>query len=359
VLRFKLLIAATLGLSLVLACDAFGTGSDSARAASAGAPGRARREGFDSATLLTAYQRAAELPKLRSLLVEWRGQLMGEQYFHGATRAGRTNIKSASKSIVAALVGIAIADGHLAGLHQTLGSALPAATRSLDSAKRAITIEDLLTMRAGLQSTSFENYGGWVSSRHWVNDALRRPMVAPAGHDGGPMIYSTASSHLLSAILTRATGTSTYRYAVRELASPAGIRLQPWTTDPQGVYFGGNEMRMTPRDMLAFGRLYLNRGRTRDGTQVIPEAWVDSSLVPRTSSPWSGFQYGYGWWIRQARGYTVYFAWGYGGQFIFVVPSLELVVVATSEANANSRDGGHLWAVHSLLDELIIPAAGG
>ena len=313
--------------------------------------------GLDTALLRAAYAHAAELPRMRSLLVSWRGELVGERYFRGATRSTPANIKSASKSIISALVGIAIAEGRIRGVRQTIGELLPEATRGLDARKRAITVEDLLTMRAGLESTSFGNYGAWVSSRNWVRDALRRPLVA---EPGGPMIYSTGSSHLLSAILTRATRSSTHAYGDRKLARPLGFRLRAWTRDPQGIYFGGNEMRMTPRELLAFGRLYLNRGRTASGRQVIPRAWVDSSWVPRTISGWSGNAYGYGWWMRDVvteRGqYRVYFAWGYGGQFVFVVPELQLVVVATSDASATRREGAHLSAVHALLDQLIVPA---
>ena len=355
-------------LTAILVCTpsapAAGQGSSAATARLRAAAGAGR---LDTVRLARAYARAAELPRLRSLLVEWRGIVLGERYFRGTTRATPANIKSASKSVISALVGIAIARGDLQGTHQTLGELLPAETRGLDTTKRAITIEDLLTMRTGLESTSFWNYGRWVTSRNWVRYALAQPVIAPRGA-GGPMIYSTGSTHLLSAILTRATGMSTRRYAERHLAAPLGIRLGGWTTDPQGVYFGGNDMRMTPRAMLAFGRLYLAGGRTQAGApgmyrQVLPRTWVDSSWVARTRSDWSGHEYGYGWWIRSAWSpngrHPVYYAWGYGGQFIFVVPSLDLVVVTTSDAETRAREQGHLEAVHSLLDQEIIPAVGG
>jgi CubicO group peptidase (beta-lactamase class C family) len=309
---------------------------------------------LDSARLVGAYERAAALPRLRSLLVQHQGRIVGERYWRGATRERRANIKSASKSIIAALVGIAIAEGHIRGLDETVGELLPAQTRGLDSAKRAITVRDLLSMRSGLQPTSFGNYGAWVSSRDWVRDALRRPMVAERG---GPMLYSTGSSHLLSAILTRATGMSTYQYAERRLARPLGIALRPWQRDPQGIYFGGNDMYLTPREMLRVGTLYLKGGVAPDGRRVLPRAWIDSSSVPRTVSPYNGHRYGYGWWIRESNGQRVLFAWGYGGQFIFVVPALDLVVVTTSDPDARSRDGGHLDAIHALLDDEIVPAA--
>lgn len=290
---------------------------------------------------------------MRSLLVQWKGELVTERYFGGASAARRTNIKSASKSIISALVGIAIAQGALAGTHQPIAELLPAETAGLEPEKRAITVGDLLSMRAGLQSTSFDNYGAWVTSRNWVRNALARPMVAPRG-DGGPMIYSTGSSHLLSAIITRNAGMNTYRFAERHLARPLGISLRPWLADPQGIYFGGNDMYLTPRDLLRFGTLYLGRG-AYEGRQVVPADWVDSSFVRRTSSPWNGNGYGYGWWTRVARGVPVHYAWGYGGQFVFVVPALELVVVMTSDAETR-REGGHNSALHRMLEDDIIPA---
>jgi CubicO group peptidase (beta-lactamase class C family) len=315
----------------------------------------------DSSLLWQAALRGDSLPKLRSLIVAWRGNIAIERYYNGAKQTSAANLKSASKSIISALVGIAIARGDIKGIDQPIGSLLVAETKALDSAKRAITVEDLLTMRAGLQSTSFENYGAWVSSRNWVQDALRRPMEAPRG-ESGPMIYSTGSSHLLSAIISRASRTTTHAYADRHLFRPLGIRLRHWTTDPQGVYFGGNEMRMTPREMLKFGELYRNGGMIRVGDstrQIIPKAWIDSSWMRRTSSNWSGNGYGYGWWMTQFAGYDTYFAWGYGGQYIFVIPRLETTIVITSDPDARSREDGHRAALFDMIVSGIIPAVGG
>jgi CubicO group peptidase (beta-lactamase class C family) len=305
----------------------------------------------DSVRLTTAFDHARDLPRLRSLLVQWQGEIVREQYFGGATPTTRANIKSASKSVMSALVGIAIAQRKIRSVHQTIGELLPAETAGLDSVKRTITVGDLLSMRAGLQSTSFENYGAWVSSRNWVRSALQQPMVA---EPGGQMIYSTGSTHLLSAILTRATGMSTHRFADQYLARPLGFSLRPWQTDPQGIYFGGNDMYMLPREMLKIGTLYLTGGVIR-GRQIVPRAWIDSSFVPRTTSPWNGNHYGYGWWTRRAHDYAVRYAWGYGGQFIFIVPELYLVVVATSVADVG-REGRTTWAIQSLLENEIIPA---
>ena len=352
--RCVVAIAALLSLSSVAA------GGQSPTAASGTTPAAARARSapsLDTTLLAAGYARAAQLPRLRSLLVAREGVLVRERYFNGATAARRANIKSASKSVLSAVVGIAIHNGHLEGVDQTIGEFFPRElAQSADPRKRAITIEDLLTMRTGLETTSFYNYGRWVTSRHWVQHILAKPIVAERGRRG-PMIYSTGSTHLLSAILTKASGMSTRAYANRYLARPLGIALPAWPRDPQGIYFGGNDMYLTPRAMLAFGNLYLRGGRTADGRQVVPKAWIDSSFVVRTHSGWSGNDYGYGWWIRDAAGHRVYYAWGYGGQFIFIVPSLGLTVVATSDAEARSREHDHLAAVYDLLERYIVPAA--
>ncbi|HEY0972348.1 MAG TPA: serine hydrolase [Gemmatimonadales bacterium] len=329
-----------------------------AGAAGAGTPPAPVVVSLDSALLAPVYERAAALPRLRSLLVQQHGELVAERYYEGATAARPANIKSASKTVLATLVGIALAEGELRSLDQPLAELLPVEARAVDSAKRAITLEDLLTMRAGLQSTSFGGYGRWVSSSNWVRDALRRPMVDEPGHRGGAMIYSTGTSHLLSAALTRATGMSTYEYARRKLARPLGIELRPWTADPQGIYLGGNEMHLRPRDMARFGQLFLDGGRAPDGTQVVPRAWIDSSWVPRTRSRFNDNEYGYGWWHRHAGGQPVHFAWGYGGQYVFVVPSLDLVVVTTSVPDAPSRDGDHRDGIYWMLEEIVRRASG-
>ena len=115
------------------------------------------------------------------------------------------------------------------------------------------------------------------------------------------MDYSTGNTHLLSAILTKATGKSTWQFAQEVLARPLGFSLAQWPRDPQGIYFGGNDMLMTPRQMVAFGELYLKRG-TVTGAQVVPAAWVDASFVPRDALALSEQTYGYGWWMRELAG---------------------------------------------------------
>jgi CubicO group peptidase (beta-lactamase class C family) len=167
------------------------------------------------------------------------------------------------------------------------------------------------------------------------------------------MQYSTGNTHLLSAILTKATGKTTWQFAQETLAKPLGFSLVPWPRDPQGVYFGGNDMLMTPRQMLAVGELYLKQGRLGE-RQIVPQKWIDTSLVPRGRSDFSEQQYGYGWWIREIAGQKAFYAWGFGGQFIFVVPELELVVVSTSAATVSDDRRTHRRTVDEIIEQLIV-----
>jgi len=296
-----------------------------------------------------ALAAAKDLPRLHSLIVSRRGEVVLERYFNGTGATRPANVKSVSKSVISSLVGIAIQRKLIPGVDAPIVTWFSDLKTDREKTKQSITVEDLLTMRSGLETTSNRNYGAWVQSRNWVQHALRRPLLTPPGTS---MQYSTGNSHLLSAILTTATRSSTWRFANDTLGKPLGFSFPQWPQDPQGIYFGGNDMLMTPRQMVAFGELYLNRGRA-GGAQVVPESWVQQSLVPRGRSPISGNEYGYGWWIREMGGHRAYYAWGFGGQYIFVVPDLDLVVVTTSASTVAEDRRSHRVSVFDLVDSLI------
>ncbi len=313
---------------------------------------------------------ARTLPRLHSLLVSRRGELLFEQYYNGIRRDRPANIKSASKSAISALVGIALDRRLIPDVKAPIVTYFPELARDPDPRKREITVEHLLTMRPGIEGTSNRNYGAWVTSRNWVRHALTRPMFAAPGEE---MEYSTGNTHLLSAILTKATGRSTWQFANETLAKPLGFALAQWPRDPQGIYFGGNDMLMTPRQMLAFGELYLNKGRLH-GQQVVSERWVRQScegrarnrrpgnpaLDPNGGDPNVGIdpmrdrRYGYGWWVHEIGDYETCFAWGYGGQYIFVLPELDLVLVTTSSPDVSDERRGHRRVVFDILERLVV-----
>jgi len=297
-----------------------------------------------------ALSAADGLPRLHSLLVSRRGELLLERYYNGARPSRPGNVKSASKSVISALVGIAIDRGLVPGVDTPIETYFPEITGSDDPRRRAITIEHLLTMQSGLQSTSNRFYGAWVLSPNWVRHALTRPME----HEPGTgMEYSTGNTHLLSAVLTQASGMSTWAFAREVLAGPLGFDLAQWPRDPQGIYFGGNDMLLTSRQMLAFGQLYLDRGKA-NGAQVVPSSWIESSWLPTGRSRFSGQRYGYGWWIRELAGRQAYYAWGFGGQYIVLVPDLDLVVVTTSASDVSEDRGSHRRTLFEVIEDLVI-----
>jgi CubicO group peptidase (beta-lactamase class C family) len=306
----------------------------------------------DAEALDRALARAEALAPLTSLLIARDGDLIVERYFRGMRADRAVNVKSISKTLMWPLVGIAIRDGVLGGvdepLHELLpdytagwqcGSASPPEPRRCD-----ITLHHVLSMTTGIEGTSFGNYGEWVSSRDWVGDALRRPMVCDPG---ACFEYSTGNTHLLGAVLTRRTGKSLRTLLRESVFDDLGIPVHAWDRDPQGRYLGGNNMAMRPRDLLTFGQLVL------DG-ELVPSDWITASWRSNIVSPWNGHRYGYLWWIDRWGGEEAYFAWGYAGQYVVLVPRLELVVVATS--SLADRRSGHTRRLRDFFDEYVVPA---
>ncbi len=275
---------------------------------------------------------------------------MAAEALRGPSVRTPVNVKSVSKTVVAALAGIAIARGELPGVSATIGEVAPRLIpRDAERGVADITVEDLVTLRAGLERTSGGNYGAWVSSADWVADALGRPLVA---EPGGQMLYSTGSTHVLGAILSEVSGQSLLALARERLGGPLDIEIPPWTRDPQGRFMGGNEMALSPLALIRFGEAY--RAGLGD---AIPEGWAEASWMPRTRSRFSGDAYGYGWFLREMGGHRAAYARGFGGQMLWVVPSLGLTVAATSDPSRPARSEGHAGALHALVAETILPEA--
>jgi CubicO group peptidase (beta-lactamase class C family) len=294
---------------------------------------------------------AEALRPLETVLVSHGGVVIAERGYSGQSTMRPTNIKSASKLVVSALVGMAIDRELLDGTEQRIAPLLAAdLPRDRDPRLDLITIGQLLSMQAGLESTSGPNYGAWVGSRNWVRAALAQPFVE---EPGGRMVYSTGSTHLLSAILTRRTGISTLELVRRWLGPLPGFSVASWMRDPQGVYFGGNEMAVTPRALLAFGELYRNGGVAPGGERLLSPGWVQASWAVRTQSRFTGDGYGYAWFHRRVAGQDVHYGWGYGGQMLYVVPGLDLTVAMTSDDSMPGGQGGHRDALHALLGQIM------
>ena len=244
-----------------------------------------------------------------------------------------------------------------------------------DDQKRRITIRHLLTHTSGyVWSEGDHFFWAWLWSSDYLRFFLELPFVDELG---SRFIYNTGGTHALSAIVARTSGMSTLEFGEQYLFSPIGMDVRRWDRSPEGNYIGGAEMHFTARGMARFGLLYLNGGRW-SGEQILPEAWVTESTGEQVKAdyqtrndntmpeswvwpylePGNFTGYGYLWWRRDTGGHETFVALGYGGQFIFVIPELQLVVVATStfDKKINPNRYVHYEGVLELLDDYIIPA---
>jgi CubicO group peptidase (beta-lactamase class C family) len=284
------------------------------------------------------------MPQLHSLQIQRGDDLLFAEAPRGRGLDRSANIKSCSKSIVALLLGTALDRREIPSIDSRLGDVAPdLIPKDATIGVADITIEDLATLRAGLAGTSGPNYGEWIESGDWVGYALRRPM---RDTPGGMMIYSTGTTHVLGAVLAKATGQSLLALARDRIGTKLGFDIPAWTRDPQGFYLGGNEMALTPRAMLRIAIMMRDNGRY-DGVEVIPEAWIRDSLQPRTRSPFSGLAYGYGWFLSPS-GFVI--ARGYGGQVIAAHPGRRLAIAITSDPTRPARSEGYFGALMDFLD---------
>ncbi|MDO5622500.1 MAG: serine hydrolase [Paracoccus sp. (in: a-proteobacteria)] len=297
----------------------------------------------------TAAAQAARLDQLRSLVIHRNGQRIFAQAFRGPAPDRPANVKSVSKTIVALLTGMAIDRGVIAGPDQPVLPLLGHAP--FGDARDGLTIGHLLTMQTGLASTSGANYGAWVSSSDWVDSALARP----SGRPGGAFIYSTGGWHVLGAALARASGLSLHQMARDWLAAPLDITIPPWIADPQGRFLGGNDMAISPLGLARIGDMVLAGGRMGD-RQVVSRDWITQSWQARTRSPFSGDDYGYGWFLTRYAGQRGYYARGYGGQMLALVPSRGLSVAITSDPDRPARGDGYFGDLRQLVTQIVASA---
>ena len=291
-------------------------------------------QGLNPQRLSDAFNQAGQLGFVHSLLIVRNGFLVAERYFNGYDANDAHNVRSVSKSFISALVGIALREGFLHNLDQKILDFFPEyVTPGMDPRKYDITIQHLLTMTAGFDhehNLFFQIY----NSANWIQTTLQLPLLYDPGER---FLYNTFETHLLSGILTKATGMSTLEFAQTHLFEPLGIAVNRWEQDSQGVYFGGTDMFFAPRDMARFGYLYLQDGLL-DGEQIVPSDWVGDAVQYAAGGDWTwgegtNLGYGYLWWIGTLGGYHVYFALGHGGQYIMNIPALHMIIVTTSYSN--------------------------
>jgi len=241
-------------------------------------------------------------------------------------------VRSVTKSVVCALTGIALRDGVLPGTAASIAPYL-ADVDTLDSADSAVTVRDLLTMTSGYawDETNGPDYNAWIVADNHVQYLLDRAHAAPPG---ATFTYNSAAVHTLGVVLEDAAATPLPRYATDHLLGALGVDTVAWEALDRGTVNGGSGIALRARDLLKFGQLFLQRGWSGDAS-VVPESWVDSVTRPHFSwrtvvGPLQRVTYGMLWWVSDIDP-AAYFAWGYGGQVVYVVPDRDLVVVATTD----------------------------
>ncbi|MFC5451590.1 serine hydrolase domain-containing protein [Paenibacillus aestuarii] len=277
---------------------------------------------------------------LRSCLITQQGQLTFKHYRDLQTETAIARINSCTKSVLASLICIAIDKGLLPPLMTSISVFFPQLAQHRDSRKKEITLLHLLTMSAGFNWTEFggqNSFPRMARSPNWVNFVLEQPL---SDSPGVRMEYNSGVSQLLSAILVQATGMTTARFAELYLFELLEIESYKWEMDPQGIHTGGFGLWLSPSDMLKFGQLYLQQGKW-DNKQLISQELVARSVRSAflVEAPRQGY-YGWHWWTdsypvasnnSSTHSVEYFYARGYGGQYIYIVPSLKTVVVLTND----------------------------
>ncbi|WP_429841848.1 serine hydrolase domain-containing protein [Brevibacillus sp. FIR094] len=294
---------------------------------------------------------------INGIIIVRNGYIAHESYYHGYGPKDRYHVASVTKSILSALIGIAIEERFIKNVDQKVLEFFPDYTPDqTDTQKQEITLRHLLTMTAPYPFEDWhEPLDKMCMQSDWVTYTL--DMLGQNGEIGA-FKYSTAGAHLLSAILTRSTGKSAREFANERLFTPIGMEEIPdyemkafafddlfgkavrgWVKDPNNNSTGGWGLTLTPRDMARFGWLYLNRG-CWDNHQIIPEDWIDESTALNPNS------YGYLWWLREEDDLFAYAAMGDGGNVICCIPEKNLVVAIASKFMPNPRDRWTLIKEH-------------
>lgn len=316
--------------------------------------------GIDFQELDAAFALAGQFDNLKSLVVARDGRVIKEQYQGTGGADQPHDVRSVTKSVTALLIGIAIDKGYLRSTGQTLGEFFDPAEYGLSSTKAAIRIHDLLTMSSGFQWEELQavsGYNNWITSPDQVRYVLQRPLIA---RPGTYFTYNSGALHLLSVILTLATGMYLDDFARVHLITPLGIEGRDWQVDRQGYNNGSAGLNLTPREMVKIGNLILSHG-IQEGESIVSRDYLDQLTATRIDTHDSmdyGPGYGFGWWTGHHPSGDYVFATGWGGQFIVVVPDLRLVVVATNEwRNVATPVANNQWfRTIDLIMTRIVPA---
>lgn len=294
-----------------------------------------------------------EYGNIAGVIVQRDNEIVFENYYNGYNQNDTIHVASVTKSIISALIGIAIDKGLITGAEQNIldffhGYEVKRGEKTI----RKITIKDLLTMTAPYKY-KHEPYTKVYSSDDWTKAAL--DLIGGKG-EIGVFKYSTVGTQILSGVLSNATGQSVTDFATENLFRHLDIKrpenvtikdkdehfaflknkyVSGWVVDPKGVNTAGWGLSLSTRDMAKFGQLYLNMGKWND-KQILSSKWIENSV--EAHSKWGDFQYGYLWWLIDGVDRGDYAAIGDGGNIIFVSPDKKIVIAIASQFMPRAKD---------------------
>lgn len=281
------------------------------------------------------YAIAKNAENLRSLVVSYQNEVILEEYFDRYDSDSLDHVRSVTKSIMSTLIGIA-SDRGLISLDDSLSKYFG----KLAKGKEAITVKHLLTMQSGIkwgEMRDVQEFNKWVMSSNETEYVLKKPM---SDKPGTVWSYNSAGIHLLSVILTKASGMSTSDFAKKYLFEPLGIDKYRWEKLSDGHYNGSAGLELNPSDMVKIGQLYANNGMS-NGQRILSEEFIKDATTPHdppgsSADPNEG--YGYCWFTVNYKGIKGFMASGFAGQVIAVAPEIDLVVAVTHDWLRKGKD---------------------
>jgi hypothetical protein len=332
----------------------------------------ALQHGMNPDKLQKGFEAAKETEFIHSILIMRYDTLIAEQYYYQDDHyiwltyskehpeEAAWFIRSVTKSITSALIGIAIDKGYITSVNKKMMDFFPEYKSLIkDQRKFDITIKHLLKMMSGFGEHT--EYSGDDSTLSWILTLL----TLDPGDFGNTFNYTGINCEILSAIITKTTSMSTFDFAKQYLFDPLGISPGTWICNQYGIYHGSAGLKLSPRDLLKIGQLYSSDG-VFNGKQIISKAWIEESTRNHQPYTWDESPelkktgYGYLLWNGYINQYRTYFAWGLCGQMIIVIPALELIIVTTAGCNGGTIDEIYLqelkiieWINQYVLGSLI------
>lgn len=291
-------------------------------------------EPVNNTKLEAAFSQAGGMSNLKSLVVSHNGTIIKEAYFNGGGANITHDVRSVTKSVIAILTGIAIEKGLIQSTEQPIDSFIRPLVPDLTTEKGHIQIGHLLSMSSGFEWAELNSdfgYSSWATAENQVQYLFAKPLTSTPGQT---FTYNSAALHILSVIISRKANMQILDYANIHFFERLEMGGRNWLVDKQGYNNGGAGLELTPGEMIKIGNLILDKGEYI-GRRIVSQEWIDRmttqkiALSANTMNYASG--YGYAWWTGSGSKGNYFFANGYGGQFIVVVPGLKLVVVATNK----------------------------